>query len=326
MRVLRILSLCLVMSLGVGASDFEWVQLYKEGGARAIEQKIDTMMQTPEFWSEALKEQDTRFGYYEDLKYLFVATKNTPTLKLYALENGKWNEKLNINSLVGSKSGHKEKEGDLATPIGVYTLNARLTNLPPYYGPLAFATNYPNLYDRLQKRTGYGIWIHGMPLDGNREEQNTQGCIAIENDKLSSVDQMINYRESLLITYENNKIPEIKKEDLSKILADFYVWKNAWKVSDAEQYLGFYSKEFKRFDGMGYEDFAQNKRRIFKKNEKKEIIFSNVNIAPYPNNANKNLFRISFFEDYRAPSYSFRGEKELYVELKDSKMQILAEQ
>ena len=41
MRVLRILSLCLVMSLGVGASDFEWVQLYKEGGARAIEQKID---------------------------------------------------------------------------------------------------------------------------------------------------------------------------------------------------------------------------------------------------------------------------------------------
>ena len=82
MRVLRILSLCLVMSLGVGASDFEWVQLYKEGGARAIEQKIDTMMQTPEFWSEALKEQDTRFGYYEDLKYLFVATKNTPTLKM----------------------------------------------------------------------------------------------------------------------------------------------------------------------------------------------------------------------------------------------------
>lgn len=82
---------------------------------------------------------------------------------------------------------------------------------------------------------------------------------------------------------------------------------------------------FLRFDRMGYEKFAQNKRRIFAKNERKEIIFSKINISPYPNNQNQNLFRISFYEDYKAPSYQFSGEKELYVELKDSKMQILAE-
>lgn len=281
-------------------------------------------MQTRDFWSGVLREQDTRFGYYEDLKYLFIATKNAPTLRLYALNEGKWNEKLNVESLVGSKGGHKEKEGDLATPIGVYSLNARLVNLDQYYGPLAFATNYPNLYDRLQKRTGYGIWIHGMPLDGNRKELNTRGCIAIENDKLSSVDALINYRQALLITFENS-FKEVKKEDLSILLADLYVWKDAWKESNIEKYLEFYSKDFIRFDGNKYDDFAQNKRRIFAKNEKKEIVFSQVNISPYPNNENKNLFRISFYEEYKAPSYRFSGEKELYVELKESKMQILAE-
>ncbi|WP_299548244.1 L,D-transpeptidase family protein [uncultured Helicobacter sp.] len=323
MKILKIFGLCLSLSFA-NASDLEWVELYKKGGVSAVEQKIDSIMQTRDFWDEALRGQDTRFGYYENLKYLFVATKNAPTLKLYALSDSKWSEKLNTESLVGSKGGHKEKEGDLATPIGVYSLNARLVNLDQYYGPLAFSTNYPNLYDRLQKRTGYGIWIHGMPLDGNRKELNTRGCIAIENDKLSSVDTLIDYRQALLVTFEK-EVREAKKEDLSVLLADLYAWKDAWRESDTKKYLEFYSKDFIRFDGMKYDEFVQNKRRIFAKNEKKAITFSKVNISPYPNNENKNLFRISFYEDYKAPSYQFSGEKELYVELKDAKMQILAE-
>ncbi|MCI5969459.1 L,D-transpeptidase family protein [Helicobacter sp.] len=323
MNIFKVVSLCLVLSFA-NASDLEWVELYKKGGVSAIEQKIDSMMQTRDFWDAALKTQDTRFGYYEELEYLFIATKDAPTLRLYALNDGKWDERLNVESIVGSKGGHKEKEGDLATPIGVYALNARLVNLDQFYGPLAFTTNYPNLYDRLQKRTGYGIWIHGMPLDGNREDLNTRGCIAIENDKLRNVDAIVDYRKSLLITYEKG-VKEVKKEDLGILLADLYVWRDAWKESNADKYLEFYSKDFIRFDGMRYDEFEKNKRRIFSKKETKEILFSKINISPYPNDANKDLFRISFYEDYKAPSYKFSGAKELYVELKDSKMQILAE-
>ncbi|WP_290455718.1 L,D-transpeptidase family protein [Helicobacter rodentium] len=324
MKVCKIFGLFLAISVAQ-ASDFEWVKLYNQGGIKALERKIESVIQNRAYWEEALKSQDTRFGYYEDLQYLFVASKNSPTLKLYALEKNKWEEKLNTKSLVGSKGGHKEKEGDLATPIGVYTLNARLTNLDQYYGPLAFSTSYPNLFDRLQKRTGYGIWIHGMPLNGNREELNTRGCIAIENNQLSFVDSIIHYRDSLLITYENTP-KEVSKADLSILLASLYTWKEAWKVNNVEKYLEFYSPDFIRFDGMRYNDFAQNKQRIFAKKESKHIAFSKINISPYPNEANKNLFRISFFEDYKAPSYNFHGKKELYVELKDSKMQILVEQ
>ncbi|MBD5164388.1 L,D-transpeptidase family protein [Helicobacter sp.] len=324
MKIFKVFGLLLVMAVAQ-ASDFEWVKLYSEGGVKAIENKIEQIMQSRAYWEEALKTQDTRFGYYEDLQYLFIATKNKPTLKLYSLENNRWNERLNVNSLVGSKGGHKEKEGDLATPIGVYTLNARLTNLDQYYGPLAFSTSYPNLFDKLQKRTGHGIWIHGMPLNGNREELNTRGCIAIENDILSSVDKIIHYRDSLLITYDNNA-KEVNPSDLSTLLGNLYTWKESWKTNNVESYLGFYSPNFVRFDGMKYNDFTQNKRRIFAKRESKQIAFSKINISPYPNEQNRNLFRISFFEDYKAPSYNFHGKKELYVELKDSKMQILVEQ
>ncbi|CAM2874433.1 L,D-transpeptidase family protein [Helicobacter burdigaliensis] len=317
--------LVLLLAMCANATDFEWVKLYREGGTQAIEAKIDKVLQTKAFWQESLKEKDVRFGYYENLQYLFVATKNLPTLKLYELENNKWEEKLNTNALVGSRLGHKQKEGDLATPIGVYNLNARLSNLDQYYGPLAFSTSYPNLFDKLHKRTGYGIWIHGMPLNGNREEKNTQGCIAIENNLLTMVDKTIDHKKSLLITFEN-KVKEVTLEDLAQLLANLYEWKEAWKQNDVEKYLGFYSKaEFIRFDGARFDEFSKTKHRIFAKEEQKSIIFSKINIAPYPNDENRNLFRISFFEDYKAPTYSFSGEKELYVELKNNKMQILAE-
>ncbi len=316
------------------ANEYDWIRIYRENGVEALEKKIDAVLQTQEYWKEVLKDKDTRFGYYEDLKYLFVASKDAPTLesprlKLYALENGKWVEKLNVNSLVGSKGGHKQKEGDLATPIGVYTLDKRLVNLDQYYGPLAFSTSYPNLYDRVQKRTGYGIWIHGMPLNGNREELNTRGCIAIENNILTSVDKMIDHRDSLLITF-SNEISTVKKGDLEVILADLFQWKEAWKNNEITSYLSFYSKDFIRYDGQKYNAFAAVKKQIFNKGQQKNIQFSKINISPYPNEEGKNLFKIGYYQDYKAYlkgnlNYSSKGNKELYVELKNGKMQILAE-
>ncbi|MDY3113211.1 MAG: L,D-transpeptidase family protein [Helicobacter sp.] len=308
----------------LGANDFEWVKAYQDGGAKAIESRVESILQTPEYWKQELEGKDVRFGYYQDLKFLFVATKNEPTLRLFELDGGKLQEKLNTQSLVGKTSGHKVKEGDLATPIGVYSLNDRLTGLDQYYGPLAYSTNYPNLYDRLQKRTGYGIWIHGMPLDGNRLDLNTRGCIAIENNLLSNIDKILNYTETLLITYENEAI-ETNRDDLSVILGNLFAWKNAWKNSEVDSYLSFYSKDFIRFDGMKYDVFSDNKKRIFAKKERKSIDFYKINISPYPNDENKKYFRISFWEDYKAPSYAFSGLKELYAELKDGKMQIFME-
>ncbi|MCH5323423.1 MAG: L,D-transpeptidase family protein [Helicobacter sp.] len=307
------------------ASEADLIQSYREGGIEALEKRIDKALQSKEYWNAALEKKDTRFGYYEDLKFLFVATKNAPTLRLFEADKEQWVEKLNTQALVGSNLSSKQKEGDLATPIGVYILDARLTGLDQYYGPLAISTSYPNLFDRLHKRTGSGIWIHGMPLDGNREEVSTRGCIVIENHLLKQVDSLIDRKKSLLITYENNP-KETQKSDLAILLADLFQWKEAWRVNNIDKYLGFYSpQEFIRFDGMRFKEFASNKQSIFKKGERKSINFLNINISPYPNDLNKPMFRISFFEDYKAPTYVFKGQKELYVELKDGKMQILAE-
>ncbi len=50
-----------------------------------------------------------------------------------------------------------------------------------------------------------------------------------------------------------------------------------------------------------------------------------MNIAPYPTVENRKLFKISYEQTYKSPSFSSKGEKELYVELIGKKMSILAE-
>ena len=43
--------------------------------------------------------------------------------------------------------------------------------------------------------------------------------------------------------------------------------------ADIERYLEFYSSDFIRFDGMKFDRFKTYKTRVFKKVEKKTIIF-----------------------------------------------------
>jgi murein L,D-transpeptidase YafK len=76
---------------------------------------------------------------------------------------------------------------------------------------------------------------------------------------------------------------------------------------------------------MEIKQFKYYKERIFSKKEDKKIEFKNINIVPYPNSLNKQMFKVLMDEDYKTKYYTFNGRKELYIELKDNKIKILAE-
>ncbi|MBD3795947.1 MAG: hypothetical protein IE881_08490, partial [Epsilonproteobacteria bacterium] len=115
----------------------------------------------------------------------------------------------------------------------------------------------------------------------------------------------------------------IDKNTLSTILSQLYKWRYAWIYNDLETYLNFYDQNFKRFDGMEFERFKQYKTRIFAKNEDKTIIFTNINVLPYPET--DNLYKITFKENYQSASFSFTGDKTLIVKLYENKISILTE-
>ncbi|CAM3376929.1 L,D-transpeptidase Cds6 family protein [Helicobacter labetoulli] len=326
--------ICMAMCVGcVYALDPQLVALvneYKKNGIGSIESKLEGYLTSKEYWAEYLKGNATEYGYFEDLKFLFVSNKSAPSLHLYQFKDSVLHELGSSSALVAKGKGNKKKEGDLTTPIGSYDLNARLTGLDQYYGPLAFSTSYPNVYDQSLKKTGGGIWIHGLPLNGNREELNTRGCIAIDNELLKKYDRLIDWKKTMLITYEGELKPA-DVDELALVLSSLYQWKNAWQKSDLTSYLAFYDeKDFYRPDGMSFKSFREHKKNIFAKNEDKVIRISLVNVLIYPNEAHRNMYRISFMQDYKAtlkgkPSFSSVGKKDMYVVVENGKMKILSE-
>lgn len=309
---------------------FELINLYQTQGIASVQKELERYLLTPEYWLRAIEGKDVRYGYYENTKYLFVSDKAVPDLRLFKVTQNGFESLGSSSALVAKGKGHKKLEGDLTTPIGVYDLNARLSGLPPYYGPLAFATNYPNTYDKSLKKTGGGIWIHGLPLDGNREELNTKGCIAIDNEILKNYDKIVNYKDSAVIISEG-ALQEVSAQEIAELLSGLFSWKEAWKNGDLQSYLDFYDKnDFIRENGMRYPAFADYKARVFAKNEQKQIDLSAIDIFPFPNEQNKTMFRLSFRQDYKAffngkLNFSSNHRKDLYVWLENGKMKILSE-
>lgn len=311
-----------------GASDL--VKIYLNQGLDAVGVAIEKELTNKDFWLSEIGDKNISLGYYSDDNVAIVLTNKTDKiLRVYSYDDeGKITKEFEQKAIITGLMGDKKFEGDLKTPIGFYELGRKFNPGDPYYGPFAFATTYPNLFDKVQGKTGGGIWIHGYPLDGSRiDEFKTRGCIALFNENLEKFAKIVQDKKVFAMTEEKDKI-RAKKEDIATLFADLFAWKLAWTNNDINAYLKFYDeKEFKRFDKMKFDQFALMKKSIFSRKENKKIKFSNINISPYPNLENETMYRISFYEDYYTKNYQFKGDKILYVKIDSKgKMKILAEQ
>ncbi|EGC7891212.1 L,D-transpeptidase family protein [Campylobacter jejuni] len=322
----RLALLITLSSLMLHASDL--VKIYLNQGLDAVGVAIEKELTQKDFWLSEIGDKNISLGYYDDNVAIVLANKTDKILRVYSYEDGKIRKDFEQKEIITGLMGDKKIEGDLKTPVGFYELGRKFNPGDPYYGPFAFATTYPNLLDKVQGKTGGGIWIHGYPLDGSRlDEFKTRGCIALFNNNLEKFAQVVQDKKVFVMTEEKEKI-RAKKDQIASLLADLFTWKLAWTNSDTNTYLSFYDEqEFKRFDKMKFEQFASMKKSIFSRKEDKKIKFSDINISPYPNLENETMYRISFYEDYYTKNYQFRGDKILYVKIDSKgKMKILAEQ
>ncbi|ENU4963317.1 murein L,D-transpeptidase family protein [Campylobacter jejuni] len=322
----RLALLIVLSSLMLHASDL--VKIYLNQGLDAVGVAIEKELTQKDFWLSEIGDKNISLGYYDDNVAIVLTNKTDKILRVYSYEDGKIRKDFEQKEIITGLMGDKKIEGDLKTPVGFYELGRKFNPGDPYYGPFAFATTYPNLLDKVQGKTGGGIWIHGYPLDGSRlDEFKTRGCIALFNNNLEKFAKVVQDKKVFVMTEEKEKI-RAKKDQIASLLADLFTWKLAWTNSDTNAYLSFYDEqEFKRFDKMKFEQFASMKKSIFSRKEDKKIKFSDINISPYPNLENETMYRISFYEDYYTKNYQFRGDKILYVKIDSKgKMKILAEQ
>ncbi len=296
---------------------------YRQMGLITLKKQLDLELTKVRYWEEYLKGLDTSFGFIESYSSILICNKEKSTLSIYKRDKDqKFSIQKKYHAFTGQAEGDKVKEGDLKTPIGLYRLTKKISKLDSFYGPLAFVTSYPNIYDKLQGKNGSGIWIHGLPIKQKRDEF-TKGCIAINNLNLKGLDKNIDINSTLLIISNSQAKKNISKKKLSYILAALYKWRYSWIYNETKNYLNFYSQEFIRYDGMNYEKFEHYKTRVFNKMEIKHIIFNNINIIPYPNQ--ENIFQITFKEFYTSSSFKFEGNKTLIVHFNKKNFSILTE-
>lgn len=319
------LILALLIVANIYANDI--LTSYRLNGIANIEKELDIELTKSEYWQGVVAKSDTKFGYFESYDNILACDKSLSTLDFYTLdENGTYYFKKQHKAFIGKVKGDKLKQGDLKTPVGVYELTQKLskdTKLDPFYGPIAFVTSYPNLYDRYRGKDGNGIWIHGLPEQESRDEF-TRGCIAVGNDNIECLNKNIHIDNTILIVDEQKVKTDLPKEIYSSILAQLYKWRYAWKYDELESYLSFYDETFKRFDGMEIAKFKEYKKRVFSKNERKSIVFKDLTVVAYPND--DGIFYISFYEQYRSDSFSFNGNKTLIAKLDEqNRLKIIAE-
>jgi len=319
-----LLFLFLSMTSSLFATDMKILNHYRNHGIELIQKKLDKQLAQEQYWKTFLKDKDTSFGYFESYTNILACDKSKSNLSLYKQDrDGKYILQREYNAFTGKIKGDKEKEGDLKTPVGIYNIVKKITKVDSFYGPMAFVTSYPNIYDKYRGKTGQGIWIHGLPIEQERDEF-TKGCIAINNQSIECLDRNIDINKTLLIIDENVVNKNVKKEKLIKVLSNLFAWRYAWTYNNLDDYLSFYSPDFKRFDGVNFDNFKRYKTRIFNKKERKEIIFTQINVVPYPDA--KDIYKITFNEQYHSNTFSFTGEKILIVKLQNNKFHILTEQ
>lgn len=311
----------LLLTMSMYAQDV--VEVYRKKGPQAAIHLMEKELASREYWLSYLTNKDVSFGFYEENKTILICDKAKPDLTLYRYTDGKITQLDKIKAIVGGGKGDKVKEGDFKTPTGSYDLMGKLGKLNQFYGPFAYNTDYPSLYDVVNGKGGHGIWLHGLPLDGNRTT-SSKGCVVIDNNSLAKLDKDVNLKKTVLII-DDQELQKTTKEEIAIIISSMYKWKDAWARNDLKSYLLFYDQRFKRFDGMDLKKYSEYKTRIFGKNEVKAIYFREFEITPNPTSVGERIFKIKFYEDYLAPSYKFSGYKDLFVKVANGKMTIMAE-
>lgn len=225
---------------------------------------------------------------------------------------------------IGKNGGNKTKRDDRRTPEGIYFLEKRLSQPEiPYslYGTMAFTTNYPNLFDQREKKTGSGIWLHAIP-DTVPLTRGSRGCVVVRNDVIKKLGDYIKLRETPILIFD--QVDYVSKEEHKKRQQELNTfieeWRQAWESNDIEKYMSFYDKDFKA-PGFGFVSWKKHKENLKSKYEYIKVHLS----QPYIIQHNEQLL-IKTLQRYESNVHVDYGVKTIYALKSGTTFKIIREE
>lgn len=216
---------------------------------------------------------------------------------------------------IGKSGFGKMLEGDLKTPVGVYQVNRFLSDakLADKYGSGAFPLNYPNIHDRLQKKTGSGIWLHGLPKGvESRPRLDSDGCVVIDNETLERLKPLITNKETLVVLSPGIEWSTEAEESEEQLLNTIEQWRQDWQAIDNPAYLKHYAQSFTD-SRRNLSAWKRYKTRVNRSKRRIKVDMQKLSVIAYPGESN--LASVRFYQIYESDNYRWHGWKQLLWQL-----------
>jgi murein L,D-transpeptidase YafK len=229
---------------------------------------------------------------------------------------------------LGRNGIEKLREGDRKTPLGAYHVTSLIpgAKLPDLYGWGALPINYPNEWDRRSGKTGYGIWLHGVPADTYaRAPQASDGCIALANPDFVRLAGLVQPGVTPVVIADEVEWLDAQRWRAAqgRFALRLEQWRRDWESRDAERYLSHYAREFRGGNGMDRAAWGAHKRRVNAARSWIEVTLSDLSILRSPG---KQALALATFEQrYRSSGFEQRSRKRQYWTLEDGRWKIAYE-
>lgn len=244
-------------------------------------------------------------------KYVFVVGKKRRTLWVYERVGDQLKIVESFATDIGKNDGEKTKANDHKTPTGIYFLQKKMSqpDIPfQLYGNLAFTTDYPNIFDKREAKTGSGIWLHAIP-DSVPLTRGSRGCVVVRNEVIKKLQDYVKLGQTPLVIYNDiNFVTFEKHSELKrKYLAFFEGWRMSWQDQDVDSYIRFYDETF-RNDQMNYKQWYNHKKKL--KGLYKTI---NVDLSTPLIIQNKDQVVIRTMQKYASDLHKDYGQKTIHA-------------
>lgn len=257
-----------------------------------------------------------------------LVDKATNTLEVVDLQNGEYVTLKKFHTTLGKVKGDKFQEDDQKTPEGIYIFNSKLTppGLKAKFGVMAFYVNYPNDFDKIAGRSGFGIMLHATDVPNRlKEDYDSEGCVVVKNEELSEIAPLVRVGLTPILIFPQ-LTEEFRKPGKDPSIRTFFdTWIKAWESRDIDAYIDHYHSDFS----------AQGKDRDAWKAYKANLNsrYSDITIGPEDILYYKHpkYWMITFTQNYRSKlkgggwGHRSRGTKIIYVAEEAGKPKIIAE-
>ena len=245
---------------------------------------------------------------------VIVVDSSRSRLYLYENAGGAPHLVADYYTTLGKRGIVKNVEGDQKTPIGVYNVTSSIpgSKLPDLYGWGALPIDYPNEWDRMRGRTGYGIWLHGVPSDTYaRAPLASDGCIALANPDIEDLAKRVQVGATPVIIAERIEwvALETRRAERDAFAQQLEAWLADWQSRDSGRYLAHYARDF-RSGTMGLEAWRAHKQRVNAAKSWIKVSLSNLSVFRAP--GAPAVIAVNFDQDYRSSNLAQKTRKRQY--------------